>query len=693
MGYKVAIDTGGTFTDSILVDDQGHHFIGKVPTTPHDTSIGIFNSIEALAKTAGNMTLEEFFEKCDVIIVGTTVAANVLAQYKGAKTCMITTKGFRDILEFTRIHKSDLFNWRVPKRVILIPRNLRFSVEERVLVTGEILTPLNEKDTREAARKAKALKCEVVTICFMHSYINSDNENKAAEIVREEYPEAEIVLSSDILPRPIEFDRYNTTALAGYVGPATVAYVKNLQKRFKDSKYKGSLLFTTSNAGASTPEEIIKRPIQLLSSGPAGGVESASFLGKLTGIKNIIAVDMGGTSYDISILPQGRIPTTHESIIDDQMNAADVVDVISIGAGGGSIAKLDGRGVLAVGPESASASPGPACYGKGGTRPTVTDADVILGYVPSDYFLGGNISLDVNLSKKAIKEHIADPLGVDVVKAAMSIKGVVDANMADQTLLKSLSQGYDPRDFSIFVGGGAGPTHAFDIANLLKIKNLYVPRVASAFCAFGMLGSDFKYEFSRVWPRIEAEINLVEINKIYESMEAQGVALLKQIKGLDPKGIKLIRGAEMRYFGQVFDMEATMPETVPGKSVTKKDIETLITNFHDRHEEMYGHCDRGMSISITSLKMVVIGKRPALKLAEYAASSKDPSGALKRSRSIFFKDTAGFADTKCYDGEKLKHGNVVVGPAVIEEKTTTVVIPANGTVTVDSWGNYVGKLS
>ena len=431
-----------------------------------------------------------------------------------------------------------------------------------------------------------------------------------------------------------------------------------------------------------------------MSSAPARGVLSASFLGKLAGIENIVSMDMGGTSFDVSILPKGMILTTNERIIEDQMNAADIVDVRSIGAGGGSIAWLDQRGILCVGPESAGADPGPACYGKGGSRPTVTDADVVLGYIPADYFLGGEISLDVSLAEKVIKEEIADPLGVDVIKAARSIRAVVDGTMADQLLLTCVSSGYDPRNFAICVGGGAGPVHAFDIAAHLGIKEIYVPKIASAFCAFGMLASaDYKYEFSRVLPRLETQLDLSEVNTIYQSMEAEGVALLRQIKGLNDGAIRVRRGADMRYFGQVYDMEATMPETAPGKTVTQSDLGSLIANFHERHEEIYGYADKAMKTSITSLKLVARGERPPLKIVEQPASHEDPSEALKRQRPVFSGESGGFVETSCYDGDKLRHGNVITGPAVIEEKTTTIVIPAKVRVNVDRYGNYVCKLS
>ncbi|MFC1945667.1 hydantoinase/oxoprolinase family protein [Chloroflexota bacterium] len=693
MKYNVSIDVGGTFTDCILLDSKGQHKVVKVPTTPDDTLRGIMDSLKMAARQENGITLENLLEQCDTLTVGSTVATNAVLQNKGARCCMITTKGFRDILEMRTIVKKDLFNFRLPKPRILIPRYLRFVVEERASATGEMLTPLNEAEAREAARKAKAHDCQVVVICFMHSYINGDNEKRMEEIVREEYPEAEVMLSSNILPRPREFDRFSTTALAGYISPVCSAFLNSLDKRLENAKYKGTLLITASDASVTTVEQAMEQPGQLLSSGPAAGVLAGSFLGNLAGLDNIVIGDMGGTSFDVSVMPHGRILTTNDSMVGDQKNAANIVDVRSIGAGGGSIASLDQRGIICVGPESASADPGPVCYRRGGKRPTVTDADVTLGYIPGDYFLGGELELDASMAEAALKKEIAEPLGIDVHEAAYSIYSIVNANMANQIFLTCVSLGYDPRDYVFCAGGGAGPAHAFDVAARLGLKKVYIPKTASVFCAFGMMASaDFRHEFARALLRTERELGLEEANRHYQAMEAKGLALLGRIKGLGDGAIKVRRGADIRYFAQAFDIEAAMPETGPGKAVTQADMKALFENFHERHEEIYGHADRDIMASTTSLRVVVRGERPRVNIAQQAAGPADPSAAEKRSRSVYFKDLGGFVTTPCYDGYKLQNGNIITGPAVIEERTTTVLVPSSATITVDRYGNYAGTI-
>lgn len=694
MRFKVAIDVGGTFTDCILLDGKGNYSIAKVPTTPDDPIKGIFSSLKTVAETERNIKLEELLERCDALIVGSTVATNAVLQEKGPRCCMITTKGFRDILEMRPIVKKEVYNFRLPKPKVLIPRYLRFVVEERMSVTGEVLVPLSEADGVKAARKAKTLGCDVIVICFLHSYVNNAHERRMGEIARAEHPGAEVILSSNVLSRPPEYDRFSTAALSGYISRVCSSFLRALDNRLKEANYHGSLLITTSNAGVTTVEQAIEQPVQLLSSGPAAGVLAGSFLGKLSGIKNVITGDMGGTSFDVSLLPGGRILTTDESMVGDQKNAAHIVDVRSVGAGGGSIAHLDHRGILCVGPDSAGAEPGPACYGRGGNKPTVTDADVVLGYIPADYFLGGRLKLHYAMAEQTIKKDIALPLKIDVAEAACSICSIVNAAMANEIFLACVSLGYDPRDFVFCAAGGAGATHVFDVAFRLGIKQIYIPRIASAFCAFGMMASaDFRYEFSHAYPHLQNQFDLKEVDGIYNDMEQKGLALLKRIKGITNEQIKVRRGADVRYFAQAYDIEAWIPETGPAKHITNKDIDTLFANFHNRHEDIYGHADRTMMTASTGLRLEVRGERPRILIAEQEPATEDPSPGLKRKRQVYFKELGGFTEILCYDGDKLQYGNVVKGPAVIEEKMTTVIIPPEASLSVDQWGNYRGQVT
>ncbi len=688
--FEISIDTGGTFTDGLLIDEEGRLSIAKTPTIVDDPSAGVMECITLLARERG-MTLKKLLPKVSTLLTATTLATNAALELKGAKVCMITTKGFRDILEWRRVVKPDLFNLKMPQPTILVPRYLRFGVEERTIVTGEIITPLNEDEVRQAANKARAYNAEVVAICFLHSYINPKHEQKAAEIVRAEYPEAEVVLSSSVLPRPMEFERFSTTVLAGYVKPICSRFMKGFSQRLKDAGFKGVLLFMTSNAAVATPEVISERPIAILGSGPSAGPLMATFLGKSCGFEDIISCDMGGTSFDVSIIPGGRILTTTEGMIGDQRNAYETTDVTSIGAGGGSIVWIDQRGVLRVGPGSAGADPGPACYGKGGQKPTVTDADVVLGYISADYFLGGKVKLDKSLAEKAIKEEIANPLGMDTIEAAYAIRSLTDFVLADRVFMTAVRRGYDPRRFTLCVGGGAGPTHGISVASRLGIKEVYIPKLAPVFCASGMIGADFSHSFTRPASYRGKDVDLNEMDKIYKKMETDGVTLLAR-QGVSREAMKIRRGAEMRYYGQIHDCEATMPEVKPDTPVSRESFEALIKDFHNRHKEIYGYSDETALTHITVLKLTAIGTRRPIKMVEQPTSGEDPSEALKGKRSIYFKEEKGSLETPCYDGDKLRHGNVITGPAIVEEKMTTVVIPPEAKVRVDSHGNYVAKL-
>lgn len=688
--FTISIDTGGTFTDGLLADEEGRISIAKAPTTADEPSVGLMECLTLLAQERG-LTLKELLPRVNTLVTATTLSTNAVLELKGAKVCMITTKGFRDILEWRRVVKPDLYNLKMPTPIILVPRYLRFGVEERMRATGEVITPLNEDEVRQAISKARAHGAEVVALCFLHSYVNPAHEKRAGEIVKTEYPEAEVVLSSSILPRPMEFERFSTTVLAGYVKPITSTFLGRFREQLRDTGFKGVLLLVTSNASVATPDVVSERPIALLGSGPSAGPLMATFFGRLCGFKDIISCDMGGTSFDVSIIPGGRILTTTDGMIGDQRNAFETVDVASVGAGGGSIAWVDQRGILRVGPESAGANPGPACYGKGGQKPTVTDADVVLGYVSPDYFLGGKVKLDKSLAEKAIKEGIADPLRMDTFEAACAIRSLVDFVLADKVFMTAVSRGYDPRKFTLCIGGGAGPVHGISVASRLGIKEVYIPKLAPVFCAFGTMSADFSHTFSIGANYVGGNVNLNQVNKIYERMEAEGVAILAQ-QGVSRNAIRIRRGAEMRYYGQIHDCGATMPEVKPDTPVTKKSFNALIKDFHDRHKEIYGYSDEAGLTHITALKLTATGKRRAIQIAEQPASSKSPSKALRGKRSAYFKEAGGLLETPCYDGDKLRHGNIITGPAIIEERMTTVVIPDKAKVEVDRYGNYIARM-
>lgn len=689
--FEIAIDTGGTFTDGALLRDDGTIGIAKAETRLTNLSKGAMDCIQLLAASENGLAVEELLAKTRTITLGSTIATNTIVELNGAKTVMITTKNFKDILEMRRVMKENLFNLRLPKPLVLVPRYLRFGVEERVGATGEIITPLNESEVHEAIAKAKYHDAEIVAVCFLHSYINPQHERRVAEIIRADYPELEFVLSSSVLPRPMEFERFNTTVIAAYIKPRCSDFIKDFEQRLKAAGFKGVLLIMTGSAGVTTVDLAIEKPISMVSSGPSAGPLFASSVGKRVGFENIIALDMGGTSTDISVIPGGRILTTTDSMAGDQRNAIEVVDVRSIGAGGGSIAWLDARGILNVGPHSAGADPGPVCYGKGGTRPTLTDAAVVLGYIPADYFLGGEIKLDSNLAEKAIKEQIADPLSISVVDAAYGISSITTQESADAILAACTSKGYDPRRFAICCGGGAGPVHVLAIADKLGIKDVYIPKVAGVFCAYGIACADFKHEVNKFISCLTTEVDLNELSNIYRGMKGGLTALLER-EGATKEATKFIRCADVRYYGQIYELEATMPEANEEEAVSEHDLEVLTENFHKKHHETYGHADKTLLTEIRSIRLRAISERHKIEMTEQPYSGKDPSNALRRRRPVCFKELEGFVETPCYDGDKLRHGNVITGPAVVEEKTTTLIIPPKAEVSVDRYGNYAARL-
>ena len=684
--FEIVIDTGGTFTDAVLMDEDRKINTAKFPTDVADPSTSIMGCIGLLAQQR-NLTEQEVLADTSALVIGTTLSTNCVLEKKGAKCCLLYTKGFRDIPELgAKVIQRDIYNLKVPPPSYLIPRYLRFGIEERMQFDGEIITPLNEKDVLEAVKKAKEKNVEVPVICFLHSYINPEHEEKAAEIVKSEYPD--VVVSSRILRRWIQYDRLSTAEIAGYVKPMTARFVRSLDKRMKDASFKGTSLFITCAGGVTTPELCLDNPTLLIGSGPAAGPLLGQFLGELANFENVIVLDVGGTSSDLSMLPGRVISTTTQTRIGEYKNASEAVDVGSIGAGGGSIARLDDRNILYVGPDSAGADPGPACYNKGGQMPAVTDADVVLGYIPPDYFLGGTMPLDKGLAEKVIEENIARPLGIDTIEAASAISSLVEDNMSNEIFLEAVKKGLDPRNFNLVVGGGAGPVHAVAVASKLGIKEVYIPKQAAVFCAFGAALADYKYVLNRFLYRRDDEVNIEEVKGFYDSLEAEGIAILKR-QGVAEKDMKLVRGAEMRYFGQLHDVDVAIPETKEGEPFTEETLKELIGKFHEQHRALFGWSDPALPSVLAILKLQAIGMRAPLKLEKQPASSKDASSALKRSRSVYFKELGKFEETPCYDADRLRHGNVITGPAIVEETKTTVVVPQGAELTVDAYENYI----
>jgi N-methylhydantoinase A len=685
--FRISIDQGGTFADGVLVDDRQTLTVAKVETDPAEPSNSIMDCIALLAKEC-DLSLGGLLGSTATISICTTLGTNAILEGKGAKCCLLHTEGFRDTFELGRtMPKEDIYNLKVPAPRVLIPRYLRFGVRERLDYRGNVITPLNEDDVKAAVARAKEHRVEIPVIGFLHSYINPAHEEQAAEIVREDYPN--VVVSSRILRRWIEYDRLSTAAMAAYVKPRFTRFVQALEQRLKDDGFAGTLLFGTAMGDITTAALAVENPANIIASGVANGALMARFLAEHCDFRNVVGIDMGGTSADIAVLAERVVPTTTDTVIGDQKNAVESIDTTSIGAGGGSIAWIDRLGVVRVGPESVGANPGPACYGKGGDLPAVTDADVVLGYIPTDYFLGGTLGGDVALAERAIREKVAEPLGLELVDAAYNIVSLAEASMSERVFLSVVEKGYDPRDFVLISGGGAGPVHAAAIAKRLGISRVYIPKQAAVLSAMGGMAADYGYVLTRFLYRRDDLADLADIRDMYASMEQEAAEVLAG-QGLDRNDLLMVRGAEMRYFGQLRDLSINLPEASPGTSFTAATLAELIATFHERHQAMFGWGDPGLPVVLGLLKLRALARRQPLVLNKGTLDGGDPSAALKRYRRAYFKEAGGFVDkTPCYDGGRIVPGNVIIGPAIVEEATTTVVIPPGCEAMVDAFNNYL----
>jgi N-methylhydantoinase A len=688
--FIVAITTGGTYTDVLSSDNTGMLRSAKSATTPLDSSTGIMNALRILAEKEHGLSLDGFLGATKTVVLGTAIATNAILNGIGAKAAMINTQGFTDILEQRRIPKGSSY-WKVPKPVILIPRYMRYGVEERVKYTGEIITPLNEDSAREAVRRAKANKAEAIAVCLMHSYIQPKHERRLAEIVKEEYPEADVVLSSDVLPRVGEYDRFATTAVTAYIAPVVAQSLKDIRNSLEGNGFKGVLLVMTGAGGAETSEVAVKRPSTTIGSNESGNALSAIFLAELADVQDVLLVDMGGTRTSACILPKRIIPLNTRNTIGDQLSGTEMVSFNTFGAGGGSIAWLEQGRKVRFGLDGAGTNPGPACYGKGRTKPTVTDADLLLGYISPDQPLWEENKPDISAARRAIENEIAQPLGIDAIEAAYLIRLAADLTLADQAFVRCIDYGCDPSGMVLFAAGGHGPVHGFDLARHLKIRRIFVPKFAPVFCNLGMLNCDYRHEFFQALYRESKDLDINQVRQAYERMETEGCRTL-ELEGVPRENIEIIRGADICYYGQATDIGVALPGAPPDTPFTTENLRTLINDFHRSHAETRGYSDEKAPTVIRNLKLIAFGKREKVNLPEMPASGQDPSRALRRHRDVFFKESGGFVSSPCYQGDQLGSGNVVRGPALIEEKATTLVIPPGAQIEVDKYGNYVGSL-
>ncbi|OGQ79266.1 MAG: hypothetical protein A3F90_02580 [Deltaproteobacteria bacterium RIFCSPLOWO2_12_FULL_60_19] len=674
--YRVAIDVGGTHTDSIAVDNRGQLLIAKAETTPDDLTRGVLASCAKLAGQAGKI-LRELLAETELFLHGTTVGTNAVIQGKGPKVGCLVTQGFRDIVELRRGARDTLYNLKVDYPPLLSPRHLRAEVRERVSYTGAVLEAVDEQGCRQAVRLLKARGAESIAITFLFSFLNSAHEKRAREIVREEWPEAPVSLSSEVLPRIEEFERFSTTVLDAFTTPSVGAYLKTLNEKLHAQGFRGRLLIGQANGSVATPEVVLTRPVWTLSSGPAAAAPAGLYFGKLFRSKNIISVDMGGTSFDVLLIVDNEAQVTTEEWVGPYRLAVPLVKVRSIGAGGGSVAWVDPAGVLRVGPQSAGAAPGPACYAKEGLEPTVTDADLILGYLNPANFLGGERRLDSQLAEKALRDKIAAPLKVSLKEAASGVIAVLVHQSAEAIRRECMERGADPRDFTLIAGGGAGPTHAAFVAEELGLSQVVIPNLAGAYCAFGWLRSDMTLDFVRSRVMASAQADLQWLAAAYREMEEEAKSTLGNGR------VSLQRLVEARYYGQFHETEVE----VPAGRLGSREIKAVTEAFHRRHERLFHFRVPDMELEFIHYRVraSLLMDKPVLR------PRKAKKGALREAQAGTRECCFGKRSVKTpiFAGSQLSPGARLRGPAIIEEGITTLVVPPSFHCQVDRLGNYL----
>jgi N-methylhydantoinase A len=667
----------------MVLNSEGNLHEFKTATTPNDFSEGVLNTI-AEAADYYHLSLEGFLKQTEWIVHGTTVSTNALVQRKLSRTAMITTEGFRDIIEMRRslkIETKSMYEAFIPPYEPIVPRYLRFTVDERTRYTGEIVKPVNEEQLKDVINKIKKEKVEAVAICFINSYANPSNEIRAAELCKKLLDGVFVTYSSDILPKMGEYERESTCVISASVGPIVSKYLTNLEAKLRKAGFTNQLLIVQANQFVQSVPAIVNKPVYLTGSGPAAGPAGAVYLGQVIGEPNFLTGDMGGTTWDASLIKNGHVSLKAGEWLKDDRIGIKVADVTSIGAGGGSIGWLDSLGLLRVGPRSASAEPGPACYNQGGTEPTVTDAAVILGYINPDNFCGGKIKLRVDLAREAMK-NISGPLKMSMEEAAQAIFTTVNSNMADAISEISTRIGYDVRDFSLLSAGGGGPLCGVFVADILGMKKTVVPRFSSSFCAWSMFFLDIGRDYLHSHLRKTDEAEPDEINKLYHDMTNQAMDDFKAFN-VSRKDLTLEKSADVRYQGQYHELEIALPEA----EITKNDIKLLVSEFHKLHNDLFTFSLPWVPVELLNLRLTAKVKSRKIPINKIAIGTADPSPALINRRKCYFDNS--FVETNIYDGYKLKSGNVIPGNAIIEEPTTTTVIPAGNVCTVDEFGNYI----
>jgi len=699
---RIGVDIGGTFTDLVLLDEAtGAMRVGKLLTTAKDPAQGVEAGVVRLLDEVGIRA-----EAIGTLIHGTTLATNALIERKGAKTALFTTRGFRDVLEIGREGRYDMYDLFIDPPAPLVPRRLRFEVTERLLADGSILTPLDEAEAQWVIRQLPAEGVEAVAVSLLHAHLNPVHEQRLAARIHELAPHLPVSCSSEVVPEIREYERTSTTVANAYVMPLVARYLAELEGRLKGLRIAGRFLIMLSSGGIATPETARRAPVRLVESGPAAGALAAARAARLAGEPRLLSFDMGGTTAKACVIDNGEplVAREFEVARADRFKKGSglplrvpVLELVEIGAGGGSTARVDRMGLLKVGPESAGADPGPACYGLGGREPTVTDADLLLGYLNPEFFLGGRMRLDIDAARYAIEERLARRLGLGLTEAAWGIHRVVNENMAAAARIHGIERGKDLRAYPLFAFGGAGPVHCWQVARILRVPRLLIPFGAGAISAFGLLAAPLAFDFVRTARERLDRADWERIKRLYAEMEQEGRAILAASE-IPESEVTLRRSAEMRYVGQGHQVEVE----VPLGRLSPESLPALARNFEAAYRALYHRTPHGVAIEALNWRLMVSGPAPDIRMP--GGGSEGPGSqprlrgafatndALKGRRPAFFAEAGGFVETPVYDRYRLSPGASFNGPAIVEERESTAVIGPGGCCRVDAHRNLVVEL-
>ncbi len=674
---RIATDIGGTFTDLVFMDNEGNFGTAKTHTTPSNFENGVINVIEK-TNIAPNTI--------DMFIHGSTVVINALTERKGAKVGLITTKGTKDILEIARGNRPDLYNFRYQKPKPFVERYLRCEVHERLNYKGEILEPLKEEDIKSIINYFKQENIEAIAVCYLHSYINSVHEKRTIEIIKELWPEIAVTASHEITKEWREYERTNTTVLNSYVKPITSSYIDRLKNKFNENEINANSYIMQSNGGTTTFNNAKNSPINLVESGPVAGIYGAAVLGQFLGEDNIIAFDIGGTTAKCSLISNGEVKVTTDYYIDKTQKTAGypikvpVVDIVEIGNGGGSIAWINEAGSLKVGPQSAGAVPGPVAYGQGGENPTTTDANLVTGRLSKDNF---DFEVDIEKVRNSIQSKVSSFYDLSIEEGALGIIDIANSNMLNALKLISTRKGYDPKEFTMIAFGGGGPMHATELAAELGVKKVIIPIASSVFSAWGMLMSDLRHDYIQTKVVELNNIKLNDFNNYWNEMEDKALNEFKE-EGMKNEQILFSRFVDMRYIGQ----EHTVKVPIPSVKLENSHLEDIVSQFHQLHEKNYTFNLPNTPTEIVNLHLIGFGKLKKPKITRIDYKGLQLEEALKEYREVYFRNY-GWISTPIYNRELLEPNMKIIGPAIIEERSTSTIVHTNQQAVIDEYGNLI----